>query len=84
MNSLEAGLREGSDTRRSLPPESADSYYVEGFIKARIRAAREYEQLPVGRYPLPCSPLEVEAVLEHGGPRAALRMIRPEFSCPTA
>jgi hypothetical protein len=57
---------------------------MEGFIGARILVAREYEQLPVGRYPLPCSPLEVEAVLDHGGPHAALRTIRPEFSRPAA
>ena len=77
MNPFKAGFREGSDTSKSLPPETADGDYVEGFIKARIQSAREYERLPVGRYPLPCSPLEVEVVLDHGGPQAALRMIRP-------
>jgi len=82
MNPLEAGFREGFDTSKPLPPETADGYYVEGFVKARIRAAREYERLPVGHYPLPCDPLEVEAVLNHGGPQAALRMIRPESLRP--
>jgi len=79
MNPFEAGFREGSNTSKPLPPETAATDYLEGFLKGRIRAAQEYERLPVGPYPLPCSPLEVEMVLEHGSPCDALRMIQSQF-----
>jgi len=79
MNPFETGFGEGSNTSKPLPPETAATDYLKGFLKGRIRAAQGYEQLPVGPYPLPCSPLKVEVVLEHGGPYAAMRMIRSQI-----
>jgi hypothetical protein len=78
MNPFEAGFREGTNTSKPLLSETAATDYLEGFLKGRIKAAREYEQSPVGCYPLPCRPLEVEVVLEHSSPCDALRMILPE------
>jgi len=79
MNPFETGFREGSNTSKPLPPETAATDYLEGFLKEGYGLHGTHEQLPVGPYPLPCSPLEVEVVLEHGGPYAAMRMIRSQI-----
>lgn len=73
---FDAGFAHGRDVTNPLPPGSAEADYVEGFVRARIKAAREYDLTRTPRYPLPCPPLEVEVVLEHHGPHDALRMLR--------
>ena len=56
MNSREAGFWQGSDTRRSLPPESAESYYMEGFIGARILGREGVRAVAGGSLPASLQP----------------------------